>query len=760
LALLVALFACLLPGAAVSAATGLERLETPPPPLPAGVKQAGAVSTAKPLSLYVALQPRDPAGLERFATEVATPGSPVFRRYLSVPRFAQRFGATPAQIAAVREALAARGLEVGETGENRLSVSVEATAAEAEAAFGVSLERLQMPSGRIAFRNDRAPALPSEIEPFVQGIIGLDDVALSHRQGPAEAQSLLAADEAAAPPVTQVVTGGPQPCAEAVALQQKEEAGYTADQIASAYQFSDLYEAGNYGAGQTIALLELEPFLPADIAAYQSCYGTDVEITTVDVEGGPGPYAGSDGEAALDIEQLVGLAPEAKLIVYQGPNDAEVEVLAAYVEENVAKVMSSSWGICEAQMGKAMLAAQDTLLQEAAAQGQSFFVASGDDGSTDCYDGDPTDKSISVDAPGSNPFATDVGGTRMEAPTVPPTEYLWNDGVENGAGGGGVSAHFPMPAYQLQAPLSLGLIGPHSSGATCGFAGYCRQVPDVSANASPETAYVVHTEGAWDLIGGTSAAAPLWAALAALTNAHPSCRGVPIGFANPALYAIAGSAYAANFHDVTGARPGGLPTTDMFNSGGPFPAGPGYDMATGLGTPIAPALASSLCELAAPAPPPAPVTAPGKAPAAAGAAQPAAAPQLTRVAVSGLARGKPKIVFFLAAQPGAQLRSVAVKLPAGLTADSSREALAKGVQVLDMDGGLLRARAEVTARSVSVHLRRPAPVVRLRVAAPTLQVSEELMERARRRDAGPLKLVVLAGETGGENERFALTLRH
>src|SRR5262249_53542829 len=158
--------------------------------------------------------------------------------------------------------------------------------------------------------------------------------------------------------------------------------------------------------------------------------------------GGPGPYKGKDGESAMDIEQLVGLAPGASIVVYQAPQSAsEADIISAFVTQNVAKVMSSSWGNCEPEKGKAEMDAVGTLLQEAATQGQSFFVAAGDEGSTDCFEPpEEEEREITVDFPGSNPFATDVGGTRIENPTTPPLEYIWNDGEKGGAGGGGVSA--------------------------------------------------------------------------------------------------------------------------------------------------------------------------------------------------------------------------------------------------------------------------------------------------------------------------------
>src|SRR5262249_35759127 len=151
-------------------------------------------------------------------------------------------------------------------------------------------------------------------------------------------------------------------------------------------------------------------------------------------------------------------------------------------------------------------------------------------------------------------------------PTTPPLEYIWNDAAAGeGAGGGGISERFPMPSYQQTANPALNVIGPLSSGTQCGLSsGYCRQVPDVSANAAPATGYIVHTAGKWESVGGTSAAAPLWAAFTALTQASSACGGKSIGFANPALYKIAGEGYAGKFNDVTKSRPGGATTTGLF----------------------------------------------------------------------------------------------------------------------------------------------------------------------------------------------------
>ncbi len=209
-----------------------------------------------------------------------------------------------------------------------------------------------------------------------------------------------------------VVTGGPQACSTAAGTASSAGA-YTADQLASAYGLSGLYGAGDQGAGQTVALFELEPNRTSDIAAYQSCYATSASVNYVKVDSGAGNGSGS-GEAALDIEDVIGLAPQANILVYQGPNRNANTLLDTYnaiISQDRANVISTSWGACEAQLqeeqsGRA--ASENTLFEEAATQGQTMFAAAGDDGSEDCS-GSDTD--LAVDDPASQPYVTGVGGT-------------------------------------------------------------------------------------------------------------------------------------------------------------------------------------------------------------------------------------------------------------------------------------------------------------------------------------------------------------
>ena len=624
-------------GAASAGASGARRAVGTAARLPLGARRERALPAARRLRLTIALKPHDAAALRAFATAVSTPGTAQFGRSLSVAQFAQRFGAGPSQLAAVSAAMRAGGLRVGATSANHLMIPVTGTVAQVQRAFAVTESRVSLPDGRLAFANDRAPRLAVGIAGSVQAVLGLDDVG---RQRPQEVIRPALRKPAAR---VRAVGSGPAPCADAASA--AAGMGYTADQVAGAYGIGAYYPSDE-GWGQTVALVEFEAYDPNDIAVYQQCYGTSAAIANVEVDGGPGAFGGNDDESALDIEQVIGLAPKANIRVYQAPpEDSQLAVLNAIASENVAKVVSSSWGMCEKLTGLSAIEAENTVLEEMATQGQSFFNSSGDSGSMMCYEstrggmtGLQQDNTLSVIDPGSQPFATGIGGTFLGNPdgSTPGDgsyagETVWNDGGADSTGdpaagtGGGVSAAWTMPTYQSGAAPGLGVVQAASS-SPCG-ASVCREVPDVSADGDPKSGYPVWAtdpsmpSGGWALAGGTSASAPLWAAFTALVNASPACRGLDLGFENPSLYAIAGSAYAANFHDVTAPspftvastnvpRPANSPgtndtwsdttTVNADNLGHLYPVLAGYDMTTGLGSPIANVLGGSLCALRAP----------------------------------------------------------------------------------------------------------------------------------------------------------------
>ncbi len=585
------------------------------PVVPAGAVARGAVAPSLRLHVTVALEPRDPEALHAYAEAVSTPGSRAFHHYLTPAQFGHRFGATAAAVLAVRRSLRAEGLRPGPATPGSLSIPVLASAAQLERGLKISLRRLALPGRRTAVAASAAPALDASAAGAVQSVVGLDTVSAPHPllARPPSARSTGASSVSSQLAATSAVADGPRPCAAAQATAAAHDA-HTADQIASAYGFTGLYGAGDLGRGVTVAVYELEPVSASDIGHYQSCYGTHTSIRFVPVDGGVGKGPGT-GEAALDIENLIGLAPRANVLVYDGPNansgapgSGPYDTFRSIIDQDRAQVVSVSWGECEAAVGAGDAAAENTLFEQAAVQGQTIVAAAGDSGSEDCAFGSNLRQTqVAVDDPSSQPFVTGVGGTTLSAVGPRPTESVWNsaggvpDGLgQPGAGGGGISDLWPMPAGQRDASATLNVLGAGPTGRQCGHpGGYCREVPDVSADADPTTGYAIYYNGSgsefgvpagWQAIGGTSAAAPVWSALMALADASSACAKGPIGYAVPALYGAAGTSYAADFNDV---RTGDNDFTHT--NGGRFAAGAGYDEASGLGTPNATALAASLC---------------------------------------------------------------------------------------------------------------------------------------------------------------------
>jgi subtilase family serine protease len=562
-----------------AAESGLTKLGRAPS-LPAGSSAAGALPGTTAVNALVTLQPRDPAALAAYADAVSTPGSDVYHQYLTVAQFAERFGPTSAQIAAVRASLAAQGLAPGQPAADGLSVPVTASAGSLARAFSTSFERYRLAGGATGFANTSAPSVPTGVAGLVQGVVGLSSLAVERplglRSSRSPATPLNAGGAAQAADVTP--PDETAPCAPAHKV-SAEDGSYTADEIASAYGLSSLHSAGDDGSGTTVALFELEPYSATDLSAYRTCYGTTTSVTNESVDGGAGTGSGS-GEAALDIEDVIGLAPAAAIRVYEGPNNAAgvYETYAKIISDDTAQVVSTSWGTCESVEGVSAAEAENTLFQEAATQGQTVFAAAGDSGAQDCGGSSRTQ---AVDDPASQPYVTGIGGTSLPS-SAGGGETVWNDGSPYGAGGGGVSTLWPRPSYQASAAKS-------QTSTTCGPGGdTCREVPDASADADEDTGYVIYYKGTWQTTGGTSGAAPTWASLAALADASPACDKAHVGFVNPILYQAAASSYSSYFNDVTSGN-------NAYDGVSGFYAGTGYDMASGLGTPKGAAVASAMC---------------------------------------------------------------------------------------------------------------------------------------------------------------------
>jgi subtilase family serine protease len=583
----------------------------------------GATRTASPaadptLHLDIELAPRDPAGLNAFVAGVSTPGSASYHHYLAKGQFGPMFGASPSTVAAVTRQLSAAGLAAGPLSSDGLTLPVTATIAQAKQAFGTDFAGYTLADGHAAYANTSAPLVPSG----VTGVVGLND--LTHLT---PAHTPLTHPAVAAPASTRAqavrpASATPSVCAQIQNLFAQNNQFDTQNywepgtlSAASVYDTGGLNTRyGNTGSGVTVGLFELESFSPADIASYQNCMGTNVPVTAITVDGGPTAPPGTvfttgvGAESALDIETVAGLAPGVSINVYQGPdaaNASEQQVLDTYqrmVSDDTAQVLSTSWGICELELNAgdpAAIGAESQIFAQAAAQGQSWLAASGDSGSTTCF-ANPASTfkaDLAVSDPAGQPFVTAVGGTTMTG-TAPNIQSTWNTpaagGIQGAASGGGVSAIASMSGT---ANYQSGVQGAGYSNACNAAAGAtCRQVPDVSAVADPNTAYLVaYGQEAgnaqdWLTIGGTSGAAPLWAAIAALADAGTGCAANgPVGLMNPSLYQ---SQSQAALTDIT---TGNNVLPDSGYPGALYVAGQGYDLTTGLGTPKASRLVESLC---------------------------------------------------------------------------------------------------------------------------------------------------------------------
>jgi Pro-kumamolisin, activation domain/Fibronectin type III domain/IPT/TIG domain len=583
------------------------------PKLPGGSRAAGAVAASSQVSAQVALALPNQSAVTAYIDGTTNPSSSLYHRYLSKGQFASKFGPSAATVAAVESALRADGLKVGSVSANRLLINVSGSAAKVGATFHTGLEHVRLASGEMGQATTSAIRLPASLAGKVTAVVGLNQL-VRPTDGALRPIKALEHGKTAAPAATASGTGGPVACSDALDLQA--DGALTDQQLAAAYGVDPLYDANDLGAGQTIDIYELEPYLTSDVQMFDECYfgGADhtSQITNTVVDGGPGTGPGS-GEAALDIDTVSAIAPAAKIDVFLAPNNngdiGELDNWNAIAMADNADQVSTSWGLCETaeQDGMpGMLQVENEIFEQTAAQGQTIYASAGDDGSDDCANHESTAvaTNLSVDDPGSQPYVTSVGGTTITDATEPPAETVWNNGNNGGAGGGGISEAWAMPPWQTAVAVSQtpGTTGDEACsndptgtadnyhlaglGTTLLTGTECREAPDVTALADPQTGYTIVYDGEWLPIGGTSASTPLWAALTAEMNASTQCSSLEngLGFATPLFYQVASSSpanYADAFSDVT------VGNNDNLGVGvaGTYTAGKGYDLASGLGSP-------------------------------------------------------------------------------------------------------------------------------------------------------------------------------
>lgn len=509
-----------------------------------GLRSTGRLSSSTNLHLAISLPLRDQAGLTSLLGEINDPASPNYHHYLTPEQFADKFGPTESDYQAVIQFAKANRLTVRGTHSNRILLDVNGTVADIEKTLHVTMQVYQHPTeNRTFYAPDAEPALNLTV-PVLQ-VSGLDDYSLARPR----LSSTLLAQRSDASPNSGSGTGG----------------AYMGKDFRAAY----VPDSTLTGSGQVVGLLQFDGYSASDITYYENKAGLpNVTLQNVLVDGFSGKPSGSGGEVevCLDIEMAISMAPGlSKVIVYMAPNPSPfVDILNRMATDNLAKQLSCSWYYPN---GKADPTA-DLIFQEMAAQGQSFFNASGD---YDAFTG-------LIDFPGDTPYITQVGGTTLSTSgsgSAWASETVWNR--RNGVGsGGGISTQYPIPSWQTNINMTL------SQGSTTK-----RNVPDVAMVA--ENIYV-RANGRDYNVGGTSCSAPLWAGFAALVNQQAVASGKsPIGFVNPAIDMIGvGSKYVSCFHDtITGDNTSSSSPTKFF-------AVPGYDLCTGWGTPAGQSLINAL----------------------------------------------------------------------------------------------------------------------------------------------------------------------
>jgi kumamolisin len=471
------------------------------------------------------------------------------RKYLTREELAKQHGARPADLDAIEQYAQNHDLIVVHRSAAERSIVLKGKLGDLLKAFPANVQMYHHATGTYRGRQGEVQ-VPQELSGLVTGVFGYDTrpkhrhtASVSHADGP----------------------GG--------------DNGEPATFFAQRYNFPPQLD----GTGQTIAIIELGGgYTNSDLQVFFQEIGVSLpSVTAVSVDhagNNPTTPDSADGEVMLDIEVAGAVAPKAKYVVYFAPNQGDKGFLDAINTaindtEHKPSVISISWGGPEEGIDQQTLDAFHTLFVNAAAVGITVCIASGDHGTAD-LDASDWDGNIHVDHPASDPMALGCGGTQI----VHNKDVVWNDGTPfdatkpgggGWASGGGISQAFPVPDYQQNANIPVSIIENGKAG---------RGVPDIAMSATNYFTRVDNTEGA---SGGTSAVAPLMAALVALLN---QSKGKPVGFLNPFLYANASKVT----HDVTSG------TNAIKNTVKGYEAGTGWDACTGLGTPDGSAILANL----------------------------------------------------------------------------------------------------------------------------------------------------------------------
>lgn len=522
-------------------------LNTQVSPLLRHARKLQPVRGEQKLALSIGLRLRNAGHAQELLHEISDPNSPNYHHYLSPDQFKAAFAPTASQIQQVQGYLQSQGLQVGDIAPNNLLINASGTVAQAQQSFQTQIDTYQE-KDRIFYANSTPPSIPADVSQLVTSIGGLDNGQQVHAQ------------------YRRMATGS---SAQPVGLAPKD--------LAAAYGVNPLYANNIQGQRQNIALLELDGYQSSDVKQYFQNYGLPgPTIRNILVDHFNGAAGQGSVEAALDIEMIGSIAPRSNIYVYEGIGTTQGmnNIYTRIVNEKRAQIVSLSWGLCEDSLGAAEVQTLNNIFMQGALEGMSFFAASGDAGAYDCQD-----DNLAVDSPASDPNVTGVGATTLQL--NPDSSYagetVWSNphnvlhGPKGSGSGGGLSKIFAQPSWQ-RAP---GVQNDYSNGK--------REVPDVAAFGDMDTGFSVYCTvknagcppGGWLKIGGTSVAAPFWAASFLLINQYLQMQKQnSVGLVNPALYNLANAPqpYQA-FHPINAGN-------NLY-----YAATGAYSFASGLGSP-------------------------------------------------------------------------------------------------------------------------------------------------------------------------------
>ena len=512
----------------------------------------GSLDASTTVRIVLVLPSIDARGAEAFVRSVSDPDSESYGRFLTPKQYANRFGASAADYAALLGWAHASGLAVVRQSTARTTLTLAGDAQTVGGLFSTQLASLRTPQGRFGFAPTTLPQLPSGLVGKVSAVLGLVNtgrLAVLHR---ARNEALPNPDSGTG------VLGGLSP-----------------SDLQSVYVVPAPLTLAK---SQNIALFEQGGFAMSDVAVYKRRYKLpNIPVVVKGVDGsGTGVVPEADVEADLDVDMAIAINPNLKQVtVYEDAVDpfpvALVDSLGSMADDDSAQTVSISYGFDEAMASRGDELAVKAAAVQMAAQGQTLFAASGDDGAYG--DSPPT---LNTSFPATDPFITAVGGTTLfNLDGVYAGEEAWNLlGLGAGATGGGISAFFPLPSWQKAGGASVA--------SANGGSATMRNVPDVAAVADPQTGLSIYNArtGGWSVIGGTSASSPIWASFVSVIDGARAGAGLPsLGLFNPLLYRL-GEAATFGLRDVTDGSNGNV---EIFGTPG-FNAGPGYDNTTGLGS--------------------------------------------------------------------------------------------------------------------------------------------------------------------------------